>query len=95
MIPAHEVIEVRPRIERGAVIYITYDGQEGLPAADRRRGACSLLSAHASPGEVALSHLFPGAAGEAEMGRTRALSWATGNGLNSVEPVACRPSPAA
>jgi len=31
MIPAHEVIEVRPRIERGADIYITYDGQEGYP----------------------------------------------------------------
>ena len=31
MIPAHEVIEVRPRIERGEDIYITYDGQEGYP----------------------------------------------------------------
>ncbi len=32
MIPASEVIEVRPRIEPGADdIYITYDGQEGYP----------------------------------------------------------------
>ena len=30
MIPAHEVIEVRPRIE-GDDIYVTYDGQEGYP----------------------------------------------------------------
>jgi NAD+ kinase len=31
MIPAHEVIEVRPRIQQGDDIYITYDGQEGYP----------------------------------------------------------------
>jgi NAD+ kinase len=31
MIPAREVIEVRPRIESGDDIYITYDGQQGYP----------------------------------------------------------------
>ena len=43
MIPAHEVIEVRPRIERGADIYITYDGQEGYPLqiGDMVRVRCS------------------------------------------------------
>jgi len=43
MIPAHEGIEVRPRIERGADIYITYDGQEGYPleAGDVVRVRCS------------------------------------------------------
>ena len=43
MIPAHEVIEVRPHIERGEDIYITYDGQEGYPlqAGDVVRVRCS------------------------------------------------------
>jgi NAD+ kinase len=43
MIPAHEVIEVRPRIGRGEDIYITYDGQEGYPlqAGDVVRVRCS------------------------------------------------------
>jgi len=31
MIPGDEVIEVRPRIEPGEDIYVTYDGQEGYP----------------------------------------------------------------
>ena len=83
VIPGSETIEVRPNLDVGAdEIFVTYDGQAGLSAAEGRHGCGPQIGAVPAAGEGACAHLFRGVAEKLKWGE-EITEGDGGNGCNT------------